>query len=96
MGERLPCKQEVASSILVRSTLCRYNSARESATLTKWKPGVRFSLSALDHSYNGKYASLRTKRYGFDSCMVYTAAFAAQHNYIRMRGTGTSLIPLQV
>jgi hypothetical protein len=28
--------------------------------------------------------------------MVYTAASAAQHNYIRMRGTGTSLIPLQV
>ena len=32
----------------------------------------------MDHSYNGKYTSLRTMGYRFDSCMVYSAAYAAE------------------
>ena len=31
-----------------------------------------------DHSYNGKYTSLRTMGCRFDSCMVYSAAYAAE------------------
>ena len=51
--------------------ICRLNESGESASLTRKKLGVRSSQSVLDHQYNGQNTSLRTKRYRFDSYMVY-------------------------
>ena len=71
LGERLICNQKVAGSSPVRSTYAELNESGESASLTRKKLGVRFSQSVLDHQSNGQNTSLRTKRYRFDSYMVY-------------------------
>ena len=80
--------------------LCRLNESGESASLTRKKLGVRFSQSVLDHQYNGQNTSLRTKRQGFNSLMVYLAIDyiidGLFNNNIEREKTGTSLAHLWV
>ena len=56
MGERLPCKQEVSSSILLYSTIWRFSSAGRASALQA--EGRRFDPVNLHHGF-----PIRTKQF---------------------------------